>query len=135
MIIDWAEIHEGDVLLLKGAAWMVTKIRDVNVDVQRSDGIFHSGPRPTGQVERLTHGRDSAAALIETELGGVEPEKDAHGRYLQPLDYDHPGALQSHMIIFHGGCTTATDLAQIRADHALQHKFKEADYVEHIHTP
>jgi hypothetical protein len=143
---DWADVKTGDVVqsARDGMAYQVISRDGLNVTIKGQDGKIQT-VRPTGSVVRLLSAeavRKHAAALVETHLGGevIALREKGSEIHLVPVEFDSPGALWSHLYIFHGVIPIEGDEANLPtlvARHAQYHgpEAKESGWTPHQHTP
>ena len=147
----WSAVNEHDIVEgKKETLWSVEKIDTngeftlMNVETGR---IWTFTPEPAREVVVVvtaTHALETAKALAVVHLGGQELGTlfgtNEQGEWICPPDYDHPGALMSHLLVHHsiyGKAVAGRSLVDLRALHAEVSKPEEraGGHVPHVHDP
>jgi len=147
----WGNISAGDVVEgSNNSLWSVTaRGTDGSATVMNvitGKTVTQSPPddKPVVRVAKAQHALSMARALTKVMLGGEElgtrERKNGQNQWLCPVDYAHPGAMASHLLIWHsifGGTVAGRPLEELRELHAAVHtpEGNAGGYTEHVHTP
>jgi hypothetical protein len=144
----WGAINENDVVEgPNGSLWSVRKIAEdgtITCLNTLSGKVASSKPeasKPVVRVVKGTHALSTSRALVAVQLGGEDiGHRNAMGEWLQPVDYTHPGALITHLMLFHGvygGAVAGQPLPALAALHTHIHEPAEQSggFKEHVHDP
>lgn len=147
----WGSINEGDVVEGSNQSlWSVMSIKtDGSITVQNviTGKMVTSTPasdKPVIRAVKATFALATARALTKVMLGGddlgTRYRKNSLDQWICPPEYIHPGALTSHLLIWHsvfGSAVAGRSLDALEALHTAVHdpSGRGGGYTEHVHSP
>lgn len=146
----WGSISAGDVVEgTNSSMWSVVKRGDTGVTVMNvitGKEVTQMPPddKPVVRVAKAQHALSMAKALTKVMLGGEElgtrERKNGQDQWLCPIDYEHPGTMASHLLIWHsvfGKAVAGRPLPELQSLHAAVHlpSGRAGGYTDHVHTP
>ena len=145
-VAKWSEIVVGDIVEGSNySMWSVESLNptpnglDVTLKNCSTGGVKGGHVKPDKPVTVLIPNStvgEAAEALLQVHLGGEVVGRNEHGDWMTPEVFTHPGAILSHLYLFHGNLGNGKEgLRELTAVHHLMHSRGVGTKVPHVHDP